>query len=151
MTIPPLPPDLDARALLVSTPIADQPPPVANDRPPIWELVIADMKDRHQLGIERYGTPLQAFNGRDALIDMYQEQLDNVAYTRQLIEERKGTREEVLAQRVRTLENALRELDAMGALGKSVHGWLRDVLRNDPDSAMLRMLNAKTYPPLAER
>lgn len=66
---------------------ADQPPhrPSSGD---IWRLVIADMEARRLVGIERYGTPLQPFNGRDALIDAYQEALDLVAYLRQAIEER---------------------------------------------------------------
>lgn len=56
---------------------------------PIWELVIQDMQDRHESGIKKYGTPLQAFNGRNALIDAYQELLDLCVYLRQKIEEDK--------------------------------------------------------------
>jgi hypothetical protein len=69
------------------TTIADQPPPIPSDRPAIADLVIADMAERKRLGIERYGTPLQAHNGRDALIDAYQEALDLCCYLRQAIEE----------------------------------------------------------------
>ncbi len=54
----------------------------------VWALVLADMEDRRRLGIERYGVPLQAHNGRDALIDAYQEALDLAVYLRQAIEER---------------------------------------------------------------
>jgi hypothetical protein len=68
--------------------IEDQPPPVPSDRRPVWELVIADMQERDQVGRARYGTPLQPFNGRDPLIDAYQEALDLVVYLRQAIEER---------------------------------------------------------------
>jgi hypothetical protein len=68
--------------------IADQPAPLRSTRVPIWELVIADMQERDQVGRERYGTPLQAHNGRDALVDAYQEALDLVVYLRQAIEER---------------------------------------------------------------
>jgi hypothetical protein len=68
--------------------IVDQPPPVASSREPIWELVVADMQERDRVGRERYGTPLQAHNGRDALVDAYQEALDLVVYLRQAIEER---------------------------------------------------------------
>ena len=39
-------------------------------------------------GIVRYGTPLQAHNGRDALVDAYQEALDLAVYLRQAIYER---------------------------------------------------------------
>lgn len=69
--------------------IEDQPPPVPNERPAIWDLVIADMRERDTVGRKRYGTPLQAGNGRDALVDAYQEALDLAAYLRQEIEERK--------------------------------------------------------------
>lgn len=66
----------------------DQPPPKANNSRPIWELVVEDMKERDRVGRERYGTPLQAGNGRDALVDAYQEALDLVVYLRQAIAER---------------------------------------------------------------
>lgn len=52
---------------------------------------MADMAARKRVGIERYGMPLQAFNGRDALIDAYQEALDLCCYLRQAIEERTGS------------------------------------------------------------
>lgn len=65
-----------------------QPPPVLNAAQPVWDLVIADMRQRDSVGRERYGMPLQAHNGRDALLDAYQEALDLVVYLRQAIEER---------------------------------------------------------------
>ena len=65
-----------------------QPAPTTNVSTPVWDLVIADMKERDHVGRQRYGTPLQAGNGRDTLIDLYQELLDAVVYVRQLIEER---------------------------------------------------------------
>ena len=67
----------------------EQPMPRRNNSAPIWELVIADMAERDNVGRERYGVPLQANNGRDALVDAYQEALDLVVYLRQCIEERK--------------------------------------------------------------
>lgn len=67
---------------------AAQPLPQPNTSTPIWDLVIADMRERDNVGRQRYGTPLQANNGRDALIDAYQEALDLVVYLRQAIEER---------------------------------------------------------------
>jgi hypothetical protein len=72
------------------TEIADQPPPTPNGQPAVWDLVIADMRERDQVGRERYSTPLQPFNGRDALVDAYQEALDLVVYLRQAIAERDG-------------------------------------------------------------
>lgn len=70
------------------TQIVDQPPPVGNDRPAIQDLVLADIAERKRLGIERYGRALQPHNGRDALVDAYQEVLDLAMYVRQEIEER---------------------------------------------------------------
>ena len=68
--------------------IEDQPEPVKNDLPAVWDLVIADMQDRDGVGRGRYGTTLQPFNGRDALVDAYQEALDLAVYLRQAIYER---------------------------------------------------------------
>lgn len=71
-------------------PVQDQPPPIPSDRPAVWDLVIGDMRSRDEVGRARYGTPLQPHNGRDALVDAYQEALDLVAYLRQAIAERDG-------------------------------------------------------------
>ena len=65
----------------------NQPAPKPNAGTPIWELVIADMRERDRIGRKRYGTPLQAHNGRDALQDAYEEILDTAVYLRQAIEE----------------------------------------------------------------
>jgi len=65
-----------------------QPDPVKNDGPAVWDLVIKDMQERDQIGEQRYGIRLQAGNGRDALVDAYQEGLDLVVYLRQALEER---------------------------------------------------------------
>jgi len=45
------------------------------------------MAERNALGTEKYGCPLQAHNGRAALVDAYQEALDLCVYLRQAIEE----------------------------------------------------------------
>ena len=74
-----------------SEPIADQPPPHASTGD-CWRLVIDDMERRRLVGIERYGTVLQPNNGRDALVDAYQEALDLCVYLRQAIEERNRDR-----------------------------------------------------------
>jgi len=64
-----------------------EPSPIANDAPSIHDLVIKDMEDRKQFGLEKYGTTLQANNGRNALLDAYQEALDLACYLRQSLEE----------------------------------------------------------------
>ena len=66
----------------------DQPLPVINDLPYVQDAVVADIEERKKIGIERYGTPLQAFNGRDALLDAYQEALDLAMYLKQMLIER---------------------------------------------------------------
>ena len=70
--------------------VSQQPDPKPNDKPAIWDLVIEEMYARNELGKLRYGTPLQPHNGRDALLDAYQEALDLVVYLRQAIYERDG-------------------------------------------------------------
>jgi hypothetical protein len=65
----------------------DQPLPTRNDEPDIQSMVIADLRDRRRVGIQRYGTALQAHNGRSALRDLYEELLDAACYARQRLEE----------------------------------------------------------------
>lgn len=68
----------------------EQPDPAPSALPAVWPLVIDDMRTRDAVGRERYGTPLQPHNGRDALIDAYAEALDLCVYLRQAIFERDG-------------------------------------------------------------
>ena len=65
-----------------------QPEPTHNNNPVVQTLVMNDMADRLKLGIERYGTGLQAHNGRDMLLDAYEEALDLCVYLRGAIYER---------------------------------------------------------------
>jgi hypothetical protein len=67
-----------------------QPLPIKHDGPDIQSLVMEDIKARREVGISRYGTGLQPFNGRDALMDAYQEALDLASYLRQVLFERDG-------------------------------------------------------------
>jgi hypothetical protein len=87
----------------VSDKIIDQPAPIHQpDRVPVWNEVIKDviekfkfsitptlvvirevlddMAARDAVGRERYGTPLTTHNGRDHVVDAYQELLDAVVY-----------------------------------------------------------------------
>ena len=54
---------------------------------PILGMVLADLTNRALEGKEKYGEPLLAHNGRNALWDLYQELLDAAMYIRQAIEE----------------------------------------------------------------
>lgn len=55
----------------------------------VIDLVMADLQARAEVGRERYGAYLETGNGRDALMDAYQEALDLCMYLRQEIEERR--------------------------------------------------------------
>ena len=68
----------------------EQPLPIHTGGVAIWDLVIADMRARDAVGRARYGTPLQAHNGRDVLRDAYEEALDLAVYLRQALAERDG-------------------------------------------------------------
>lgn len=83
-----------------------QPKPVTNKYPPVWELVlkdilnspfphpqmkmvcdlmVEDIKRRDEFGLQKYGTRLQPFNGRNPIKDTYEELLDAIVYTRAAI------------------------------------------------------------------
>lgn len=64
-----------------------EPTPLKNDGTPVWELVVRDMISRDHMGRQKYGTPLQHFNGRKPTVDAYQEALDLSVYLRQMIDE----------------------------------------------------------------
>jgi hypothetical protein len=82
----------------------DQAMPVPNDGPSMHDLVCEDLAsyeagtpgvsgllralaERKELGLKRYGTVLQAHNGRDALRDASDESVDLLVYLRQAIAE----------------------------------------------------------------
>lgn len=63
-----------------------QSPPKGSGNP-ILGMVLADLTNRALEGKAKYGEPLKAHNGRNALWDAYQEALDLAMYLRQLIQE----------------------------------------------------------------
>jgi len=66
-----------------------EPDPQAGDQV-VVEQVLEDIRERAETGKIKYGTYLMTHNGRDALMDAYQEALDLVMYLRQAIMERDG-------------------------------------------------------------
>ena len=56
----------------------------------VLPAVIDDLKQRDIVGTKKYGTTLQTHNGRDSLMDAYQEALDLVMYLKQALMERSG-------------------------------------------------------------
>lgn len=68
----------------------DQQLPVVNDERPVQDQVVEYIERRKAVGVERYGTALQANNGRDALRDLFEELVDAVNYCAQTLIERDG-------------------------------------------------------------
>ena len=68
----------------------EQPLPISNNKPHVYNLLLNDLESRYKLGMQRYGKALQPFNGRDALKDAYEEAIDLAFYIRQEIYERDG-------------------------------------------------------------
>jgi hypothetical protein len=62
-------------------------PPPRGDGAEVLPMVIADLQARSEMGRAKYGTTLRVNNGRNALMDAYQESLDQVMYLRQRLEE----------------------------------------------------------------
>lgn len=70
--------------------IPQRPPQQDSNSVAIWPLVIKDMGSRDDFGRKKYGQPLVHNDGRDTLVDAYQEALDLCVYLRKLIYERDG-------------------------------------------------------------
>ncbi len=58
----------------------------------ILEMIREDLQKREDKGVATYGCKLVAHNGRDALIDAYEEALDLCMYLRQVIAERDASK-----------------------------------------------------------
>jgi hypothetical protein len=85
---------------LAPEPLPTQEPPAGHPGPrdrgrafllegPNVERIVKDLADRKEFGIRKYGTALQAFNGRRPIVDAYQEVLDAANYLKQMYEEAK--------------------------------------------------------------
>ncbi|MFE6000363.1 hypothetical protein ACFQ6C_26440 [Streptomyces sp. NPDC056454] len=61
----------------------DQPLPTAGQES-VQDALIKRIEERRELGIQRYGTPLQTFNGRNAVRDALEEALDLATYLMQV-------------------------------------------------------------------
>lgn len=84
--------------------VQQEPEPIPNDTEPIAQLMIYDLEQlgsqyldlipeiqaRYELGLSNYGVPLQVNNGRDAIVDAFQEAIDLALYLKQCVEEDKG-------------------------------------------------------------
>lgn len=76
------------------------------------------LRDRRDVGIDRYGEPLMTHNGRDARVDLAQELLDSLAYTHQL------ALEACSDHRSDVMNDLIGQLDP-GAIPPSMTRWWR--------------------------
>ncbi len=90
-------------------PATPQPAPTPNNFPRIVDLVVDDLYQRADMGLQKYGVPLQPFNGRDPEIDEYQELMDSLLYRRQRIYERDCR--PPIEQRIATIEARIANLE----------------------------------------
>jgi hypothetical protein len=88
----------------------DQPLPVPrDDHPGTHREVIQDILARRDLGLNRYGSLLQPFNGRSFALDAYEEVLDLAVYLRGVVDEAAAAREELVA----VVERSIRHYPAI--------------------------------------
>lgn len=52
---------------------------------PVFPKIVKDLEERTALGVKKYNQPLTTLNGRLAFQDMYEELIDAVQYTAQII------------------------------------------------------------------
>ena len=100
----------------------DQVLPTRNDYPDIQSGVIADLEARREVGIGRYGTALQPFNGRDTLVDAYEEAMDLTVYLKSLVVMKEALRPQLVEAVVRSLvqNSALPDWMQAPALGRDM-------------------------------
>ncbi len=99
--------------------VVQQAAPIKTGGPGMHDLVRADIRarlksldkdmiDRKAFGLQKYGRMLQAFNGRNPLVDSLQEQLDDIVYTKQAMIEW-----DAMVARIKELEAGLDEVQRM--------------------------------------
>ena len=93
----------------------------------IHDLLRDDITAREKIGDAEYGQPLLPFNGRNSILDAYEECLDMAVYLRQEIEERK-----VLSEQIASLQETL------GGLGHEVPAPAEDVAKDATDAVTTR-------------
>lgn len=93
LDLPGAPDAPDAPDAFDATPLTPTRADRAGDRQPlptpgrqaVTDALIADLRARTALGIQRYGRPLETFNGRDAIHDALEEALDLAQYLKQAV------------------------------------------------------------------
>jgi hypothetical protein len=50
----------------------------------VEDAIVRGIEARRELGVRKYGTALQTFNGRDATVEAWEEAIDLLTYTHQI-------------------------------------------------------------------
>lgn len=98
--------------------MGNNPAPTKNDTEPIVIGVTRDIIQRAVESRAHYGTYLQAFNGRNAVQDAYEEAIDLTMYLKQMLVERKAMLE-IIAQLIEALKEARTHIVAPPTSGTS--------------------------------
>lgn len=85
----------------------DQVLPLINGMRDAQSQMAEDILERRSVGISRYGTPLQPFNGRNTILDLYEELLDAAVYARTLLTMREATREMLIEETEKALSGTM--------------------------------------------
>lgn len=93
-----------------------EPAPVGNGRIVLNE-VMKDLQQKAIDGFEKYGTPLRENNGRKALVDAYQEQLDQCMYLKQKIMEDESFKSDTSSRHPYPSESILDEIKSWSPNG----------------------------------
>lgn len=87
-------------------------------REPFASTIKEDLEYRNAIGIETYGTTLKSHNGRDALLDLYEELLDAYKYaTQYVIEQADGELPEFTGAIEDALQSCVMHLSTRGGKG----------------------------------
>lgn len=76
----------------------DQPLPVGGQEC-VQDALIADIRERRDIGIQRYGSALMTHNGRDAIQDALEEAVDLAVYLKQVQMETRDKDQELVRLR----------------------------------------------------
>lgn len=77
------------------------------------QLIVEDMRERDVQGTAKYGVPLSTFNGRNALVDAYQELLDASVYLKQRLAELNAPLDGRVSERINIEHAQVKVFDAL--------------------------------------
>ena len=122
-------------------PAATPEPQPAGNGAFVLSEVLKDLCARADMGFKKYGTMLRTNNGRDALLDAYQERLDELMYFKQALMEREQSLEERIVQwaNYRGLYESATWETQLSKLHEEIGEWQDEVLSGDKAAEMLEL------------